>query len=69
MWVLAPTLRRHVRDGSFNKFQERLLNAFTGDIPRDGRAIAFSTNLVDFVDIYNPALSAFDIVVGGLKQF
>ncbi len=66
--MLAPALRRHVRRRAFENFQQRLLNALAGDVARDRRILALARDLVDLVDIDDPALGAFDIVIGGLDE-
>jgi len=44
-----------------------LLDAFARDIPGDGRVVGFARDLVDLVDIDDPALRALDVVIGGLQ--
>src|SRR5690349_16708172 len=66
--VLAPTLRWDVRDRTLDDLQERLLNTFARDVARDRRVVALAGDLVDLVDVDDPALSALDVEVGGLDQ-
>src|SRR5574340_1638412 len=47
MRMLASSLRRDVCDRTLDELEERLLNAFTRDVPCDGGAVAFSADLVD----------------------
>src|SRR5262249_38420204 len=43
--VLAPALRRDVRDRALDDLEERLLHAFARDIARDARVVALSGDL------------------------
>src|SRR2546423_12240053 len=61
MRMLASTLRRHIGDRPFQNLQQRLLHAFTGNVSCDRRVLVFSANLVDFIDIDDPLLRAFDV--------
>ena len=45
-----------------------LLHALARHVTRDRRVVGLARDLVDFVDIYDAALRALDIVVGGLQQ-
>jgi hypothetical protein len=45
-----------------------LLNALTGHVARDARVVALSRDLVDLVDVDDPALRCLDVVVGVLQQ-
>ena len=67
--MLAPALRRNVCDRSFEHFQERLLNAFAGNVAGDRDVLARFADFVDFVDVNNPALRQFDVEVGGAQEF
>src|SRR5437868_1691500 len=51
MRMLAPTLRRNVRDRTLQDFEQRLLDAFTRDVAGDRRVLIFPTDLVDLVDV------------------
>src|SRR4029077_18199273 len=66
--VLAAALRRHVRDGSLKYFQQSLLDTLTGDVAGDRRVVALARDLVDLVDVDDPALGAIEIEVGGLDE-
>ena len=66
--MLAAALRRHGGNGAFHDLEQRLLHAFARHIASDGGIVGLARNLVDFVDIDDAALGAFDIVVGGLQQ-
>ena len=66
--VLATALRRHRRLRALENLQQRLLNAFPGDIAGDRRVLALAGDLVDLVDVDDAGLGALDVVVGGLDQ-
>ncbi len=66
--MLAAALRRHVGDGPFQDFQQRLLHAFPGDVARDRRILVLAADLVDFVDVDDPGLGAAHVAIGGLEQ-
>src|SRR5674536_116982 len=54
--VLAAALGRDARHGALQYLQQRLLHAFTGDVPGDARALALACYLVDLVDVDDAAL-------------
>src|SRR5204863_2615382 len=66
--VPAAALRRDVRDGPLEDLQERLLDALTGDVARDRRVVALARDLVDLVDVDDPALRAVEVEVGRLDE-
>ena len=66
--MLAPALRRHRRDGAFDDLEQRLLYAFARDVAGDRGVVGLAADLVDLVDIDDPALGALDIVIGRLQQ-
>src|SRR5947209_18399026 len=66
--MLASALRRHRGDGAFHDLEQRLLHALARDVAGDRGVVGLATDLVDLVDIDDPALGALDIVVGGLQQ-
>src|SRR5262249_22415182 len=66
--MLASTLRRHRRDGAFHDLEQGLLHALARDVASDRGVVGLAADLVDLVDIDDPALGALDIVVGGLQQ-
>ena len=68
MWMLAAALRRNIRDGAFDQFQQCLLDAFAGDIAGDRRAVALAADLIDFIDIDDAAFRPLDIVIRGLQE-
>ena len=68
MRVLTAALGRDVGDGAFQNLQERLLDAFAGNITGDGRIFIFAPDLIDLVNVNDASLSAADISVGSLQQ-
>ena len=66
--MFATALRRHVADCAFENLQERLLDAFAGDVARDADVLRLAADLVDFVDVNDAHLGALDIVIRILKQ-
>src|SRR5688500_10186524 len=66
--MFASPLRRDVGDRAFEDLQQRLLDAFTRDIPRDRRVFVLAADLVDFVDIDDALLRLLDVAAGRLQQ-
>src|SRR6266516_3833279 len=66
--MLAAALRRHRRDGAFHDLEQRLLHALARDIARDRGVVGLAADLVDLVDIDDPALGTLDIVISRLQQ-
>jgi hypothetical protein len=66
--MLAAALRRHARDRALYDLEECLLYALARYVASDREIVGFAGNLVDLVDIDDPALRALDIVVGRLQQ-
>ncbi len=66
--MLATTLRRHGSDSAFHDLQKRLLNTFARHVTRDRRVVRLAADFVDFVDINDAALRAFNVVIGRLKK-
>src|ERR1041385_183694 len=69
MRMLAATLRRNVRDSSFENLQQCLLHAFTRNVASDRGVFVLATNFVDLVDIDDALLGALNVAVGGLQKF
>src|SRR5207253_7372876 len=69
MRMFSSTLRRHICDRAFKNLQQRLLDAFTGNIAGYRRILVLAANLIDLIDVDDPLLSAFDISVGSLQEF
>ena len=67
--MFASALRRNVGDRAFENLQQRLLHAFTGNVARDRRVLILAANLVDFVDVDDALLRAFDVAVRRLQEF
>src|SRR6516162_3210493 len=66
--MLASALRRHRRDGALHDLEQGLLNALARDVAGDRGVVGLAADLVDLVDIDDAALSALDVIVGGLQQ-
>ncbi len=68
MRMLASTLRRHIGHRALDDLQERLLDALTGDIARDGGIVRLAGDLIDLIDIDDAAFRPRHIKVGHLNQ-
>ena len=66
--VLAAALRRHVGDGPLEDLQQRLLDALARDVAGDRGVVGLAGDLVDLVDVDDPALGPGDVEVGRLDQ-
>ena len=66
--MLPPSLRRDVANRPFEDLQQGLLHAFARNIPGNRNVFRRAPNLVDLVDVNNPALGPLNVVVGGLQQ-
>ena len=66
--VLPAALRRHVGDGALEDLEQRLLDALAGDVAGDRRVVGLARDLVDLVDVDDPALGPRDVEVGRLDQ-
>ncbi|MPM47182.1 hypothetical protein SDC9_93890 [bioreactor metagenome] len=66
MRMLPPALGGDVGHGALHDFQQSLLHAFAGDIPRDGDIFALAGNFVNLIHIDNAPLGPLHIKVGGL---
>ena len=68
MGVLAPSLRGDGGRRPLDDFQQGLLDALAGDVARDGRVLGLAADLVDLVDVDDPALGSLHVVLGGLEE-
>ncbi len=66
--MLAPPLRWDRGHGALHDLQERLLHALTRDIAGNRGVVRLAGDLVDLVDIDNPALRPFDVVFRRLQK-
>ena len=66
--VLAPALRRNIRNRTFQDLQQRLLHALARDIAGDRRILVLAADLVDLVDVDDALLALLHVAVGGLQQ-
>ena len=60
--MFSSTLGWDIGRGAFEHFQQRLLDAFAGDIAGNRDVLVGLTNFVDFL------LGSLYVIVGGLKQ-
>jgi hypothetical protein len=65
--MLAAALRRNAGDRAFHDLQQRLLHALARHVAGDRGVVGLAGDLVDFVDIDDAALRAFDVVFGRLQ--
>ena len=66
--VLAAALRRHVGDRPLEDLQQRLLDALARDVAGDRGVVRLARDLVDLVDVDDPALGPGDVEVGRLDE-
>ena len=66
--MLAPALRRNAGDRALHDLEQRLLHAFARHVAGYRRIVGLTADLVDLVDVDDPALRPFDVVVGSLQQ-
>ena len=66
--MLATALGRHVGDGPLEDLEERLLDALAGHVAGDRRVVRLARDLVDLVDVDDPALGPGDVEVGRLDE-
>ena len=66
--MFPATLRRHRGNSAFHDLQQCLLDALARNITRNRRIVRLARDFVDFVNIDDAALGAFDVVVCSLQQ-
>ena len=66
--VLAAALRRDVGDRALEDLEQRLLDALARDVAGDRRVVRLARDLVDLVDVDDPALGPGDVEVGRLDE-
>src|SRR5581483_12319224 len=66
--MLAPALRRDARHRPLEDLQQGLLHALARHVARDARVLALPRDLVNLVNVYDPALALGDVEVAGLQQ-
>ena len=64
--MLSAAARRNVGDRALEDLQQRLLNAFAGNIPGYRRVVVLPADLVDLVNVNDPLLRLFVITAGRL---
>ena len=67
--MFTATLRWNGCNRTFDQLQQRLLHALTRYVTGDGRVVRFTGDLVDLIDVNNPALRFLYIVIAFLQQF
>ena len=68
MRMFPAALRRDVGNRSLQDLQQSLLYALAADIPGNGGVFRLSGDLVDLVDIDDPALGCLNVVIRRLDQ-
>ena len=63
-----PPLRRYRCHGSFDELEQRLLDAFAGNVPGDGRIVRLARDLVDLVDVHDARLRLLHVVFALLEK-
>src|SRR6185503_15987929 len=66
--MLAAALRRHACHRAFENLEQRLLHAFARHVARDAGVLRLACDLVDLVDVDDPALGFGDVEVRRLQQ-
>jgi hypothetical protein len=61
--MLSSALGWYIGDGSFEHFEQSLLNTFSGYISGDRNILAGFANLIDLVDVEDATLCGIDIEV------
>ena len=66
--MLAAALGRDVGHGPLEHLQEGLLDALARDVAGDRDVVGGLADLVDLVDVDDPALGGLEVEVGGVQQ-
>ena len=67
--MLASALGRNGRHGALDNLQQGLLHTLTGHVTGDGEVLpTLASNLVDFVNVDDAALSLRHVTVGGIDE-
>ena len=66
--VLSSSLWRNIHHGTFQKFEQTLLDTFAAYVACDAWVVRFACNLVYFIYEDNASFGSFYIIVGHLKQ-
>ena len=64
--MFSATLGRNVHYASLKKFEQTLLHTFSTDIARNGRIVALTGYLVNFINENNALFGSFHIKIGCL---
>src|SRR4029077_8662508 len=68
MWMLASTLWWNIACAALQNLQQSLLHSFAGDIASNAHVVSFPADLVDLVDVNDPDLRSFHIVIRILQE-
>ena len=66
--MLTSSVWRNIDDRAFEKFEQSLLHTLTTDITCDGRVVAFSCDLINFVNEDNTRLRHLRVIVAFLQE-
>ena len=66
--MFPAALRRHITHGTFQDFQESLLDAFSANVARNGWIFRFPGYFIDFININNTAFCPLNIKICCLNQ-
>ena len=66
--MFSAALRRNVAGAAFENFQEGLLHSFARDVTGDADVVGLAADLVDLVNVNDPDLRPFHVVIGILQE-
>ncbi|MPN49114.1 hypothetical protein SDC9_196727 [bioreactor metagenome] len=66
--MFAAALRRYIRNGAFQNFQQRLLDTLTADIAGDGRIFGFAGDFINLIHIDDTAFGTLNVVIRRLND-
>ena len=66
--MLATTLWWNVTDGAFQNLEKGLLHSLARNVTCNRHVIRLTADLIDLVDINDPAFGLLYIVIGGLEE-
>ena len=61
--MFTSALRWNIHNRTFKQFQQRLLNSFTRNIPRNRSAVRLARDLIDLIDINDPTPTTADALM------
>src|SRR5438477_595245 len=68
MWMFASALWRNIARAALQNLQQSLLHSFAGHIASNAHVVSFPANLIDLVDVNDPDLRSFHIVIRILQE-